>query len=362
MNSYSCHDINDGTGTNILNPNGEGTSSSSAIAISLQIDNSECAVIEPVEKLGAEAADTITALLVGSEQALLSFFLLGSHQLVEELEETEQGHEERSQNNASDVLLAVSGRGISIGSGPLEIPWCSSTSDNERSSLNEKDQIPKQVENVEDSNCNNPAGHIELLEGVFMLSISGSSKRVISQSFEDPKSDEEDHDDEQKNGKEDDAAVSSDESGRNLDDRWGKGESLPHAAHHNSDQNCKQKHCNSHQNSGSIVVDEGFLSGLGQAGHHEKIDSKQDERDDGGEDEEVDEAGSSESDEEDDDQREKNGNGERQNDENVIFHNRGDHFSRSTQSCSKFSLQHVGSWQADSVCAYIYCKILTEVS
>lgn len=72
---------------------------------------------------------------------------------------------------------------------------------------------------MEDSNCNNPAGHIELLEGVFMLSISGSSKRVISQSFEDPKSDEEDHDDEQKNGKEDDAAVSSDESGRNLDDR-----------------------------------------------------------------------------------------------------------------------------------------------
>lgn len=122
MNSYSCHDVNDGTGSNILNPNGEGTSSSSAIAISLQVDNSECAIIEPLEKLGAEAADTIATLLVGSEQALFSFFYLGGHQLVEELKETEQSHEERSQNNASDVLLAVSGRGISIGSVLLEIP------------------------------------------------------------------------------------------------------------------------------------------------------------------------------------------------------------------------------------------------
>lgn len=71
---------------------------------------------------------------------------------------------------------------------------------------------------MEDSNCNDPAWHLEMLEGVFMLSISGSSKRVISQSLKDPKSDEEDHDDEEKNGKEDDAAVSSDETGRNLDD------------------------------------------------------------------------------------------------------------------------------------------------
>ena len=362
MNSYSCNDVNDSTGSNIVNPNGEGTASSSAVAISLQIDNSECAIIEPLEKLGAEAADTIAALLICSEQALVSFFLLGSHQLVKELEETEQSHEERSQSNASDVFLAVSGRGISIGSVLLEIPWGSSTSNNERSSLNEEDQIPKQVENVENSNCNDPVRHVELLEGVFMLSITGSSKRVVSQSLEDPKSDEEYHDHKEENGKEDDAAVSSDESGRNLDDRWGKGESLPHAAHHNGDQNCKQKHCNSHQNSGRVVIDEGLLSGLGQAGHNEKIDSKQDECDNGGEDEEVDEAGSSKSDEEDDDKREKNGNGECQNDENVIFHNRGDHFSRSTQSCSKLSLQHVGSRQADSVCTYIYCKILTEVS
>lgn len=103
--------------------------------------------------------------------------------------------------------LAISLRSLAIGSITLVVPADSSSTDNERSSLNEEEQSPEQVENVETSNCQDPFRHIEVLEGILVRFILWCSERIVTKSFEDPKSYENDHDKEEEKRQEDDSAV-----------------------------------------------------------------------------------------------------------------------------------------------------------
>jgi hypothetical protein len=172
----------------------------------------------------------------------------------------------------------------------LEVPTAGSAVYQEIGSVDQEEDHPEHVEDVQGQEAVDRLGHFEVLVGITLLVLSGGSQGVVAQCLQNPEGQEEQSHNEHDEGDKNDVTVLGHENGRHFNYFRGQIDSALETAEENQDSCSKEETGDRDDGSGRFVLEESGRPDLSSHRLGPDIDAENDECSHADEDQDVDEA------------------------------------------------------------------------